>query len=252
MTKQEALLDYVLRLADNNLILGQRLAECCSKAAELELDIALTNIALDLMGQARNLFQYAAEVENSGKTEDDFAFLRDIQAFRNTLLVEMPNEDFAYTISRQFFFDVYNFLFYRALQDSKDERLAEIATKSMKEISYHIRFSSEWIIRLGDGTELSHQKMQDAVDYTWDYIADLFHMDEVDELLIKEGIAIDLNSLKSAYNNKIAEIFAEATLEIPEHEPFQKGGKQGLHTEHLGHILAELQWMQRSYPEAEW
>ncbi len=252
MTKQEALLDYVLRLADNNLILGQRLSEWCSKAAELELDIALTNIALDLMGQARNLFQYAAELEGAGKTEDDYAYLRDVTAFRNLLLVELPNEDFAYTIARQFFFDVYNYLFYRALQDSKDQRLAEIATKSLKEITYHIRFSSEWVIRLGDGTDLSHQKMQTAVNDTWDYIAELFEMDEVDELLLKEEIAVDLHSLKASYHNKVAEIFAEATLDIPTEEPYQKGGKKGLHTEHLGHILAELQWMQRAYPNAEW
>jgi ring-1,2-phenylacetyl-CoA epoxidase subunit PaaC len=252
MTKQEALLDYVLRLADNNLILGQRISEWCSHAAELELDIALTNIALDLIGQSRNLYQYAAEVEGAGKSEDDYAYLRDVGGFRNALLVEIPNEDFAFTIARQFFFDVYNYLFYRALQDSKDERLAEIATKSLKEITYHIRFSSEWMIRLGDGTDLSHEKMQTAVNETWDYLSDLFETDEVDELLLKEGIALDLKALKPAYDNKIAEIFAEATLDIPSHEPYQKGGKKGLHTEHLGHILAELQWMQRAYPNAEW
>lgn len=249
---QNDLQNYVLRLADNNLILGQRLAEWCSHAAELELDIALTNIALDLMGQARNLFQYAAELGDDQKTEDDYAFLRDVGQYKNTLLVEIPNGDFACTIARQFFFDVFNLLFYTELKQSNDQRLAEIAVKSIKEINYHLRFSSEWMIRLGDGTEISHQKIQDAIHETWDFIADLFAMDEVDQRLIATGIAVDLSKIKPAYDAKVAEIINTATLTLPDYEPYQKGGKQGFHTEHLGKLLAEMQWMQRAYPNAEW
>jgi len=252
MNKKEALLDYILRLGDNNLILGQRLSEWCGHAPELELDIALTNIALDLMGQTRNLYQYAGEVEDKGRTEDDIAFLRDVRAYRNVLLVEQPNEDFAYTIVRQFFFDVYNFLFYRALQESKDSRLAEIAVKSLKEINYHIRFSSEWVIRLGDGTDISREKMQTAIDDLWDYVGELTEMNEVDKIMLTEGIAVDLEQLKESYYAKIAEILEMATLKTPTYEPYQLGGKNGEHTEHLGHLLTELQWMQRAYPESAW
>jgi ring-1,2-phenylacetyl-CoA epoxidase subunit PaaC len=252
MNTKDALLDYVLRLADNNLILGQRLSEWCGHAPELELDIALSNIALDLIGQSRNLYQYAAELEGKGRTEDGLAYLRDCEAYRNVLLVEQPNEDFAYTVVRQFFFDVYNYLFYSELAKSKDEQLAAIAEKSLKEIHYHLRFSSEWTIRLGDGTEVSHKKMQTAVNDLWDFIGELTLPNEVDELLLKDGIAVDLNTIKSAYFQKVKEILSEATLAIPTHEPFQIGGKEGKHSEYLGHILSELQWMQRAYPGAEW
>lgn len=252
MTKKEALLDYILRLGDNNLILGQRLAEWCGHAPELELDIALTNIALDLMGQTRNLFQYAAEIEGKARTEDDIAYLRNNREFRNVLLVEQPHEDFAYTIVRQFFFDVYNYLFYRELQNSKDERLAEIAIKSIKEISYHIRFSSEWMIRLGDGTAESKEKMQEAVNGLWDYVGEMTTMNEVDEIMLAEGVGVDLNKVKPLYYAKVHEIMAKATLEVPDYEPYQKGGKEGYHSEHMGHLLAELQFIQRAYPGMEW
>lgn len=246
------LVDYILQIGDNSLILGQRLSECCGHAAELELDIALTNIALDLMGQTRNLYQYAGELEGKGRTEDNLAFLRDVRDFRNVLLVEQPNEDFAYIIVRQFFFDVFNFLFYRELQNSNDRRLADIAVKSLKEINYHIKFSSEWVIRLGDGTTTSHDKMQKAVDDLWDYAGELLTENEVDIQMAKEGIGVDLTTIKDAYYGKIAEIFEAATLKIPTYEPFQKGGKNGRHSEYLGHILAEMQWMQRAYPNMEW
>ncbi len=252
MTHQEALLDYVLRLADNNLILGQRLSEWCGHAPELEVDIALTNIALDLIGQSRNLYTYAAELEGKGRTEDDIAFLRDSGAYRNVLLVEQPNDDFAYCIVRQFFSDVYNYLFYRELQNSKDQRLAEIADKSLKEISYHIRFSSEWMIRLGDGTELSNSKMQEAIDELWDYVGEMTEANETDKILTEVGIAVDLDKIRPFYYQKVADILEEATLKQPPYAPFQKGGKDGLHTEYMGHILAEMQWMQRVYPGAEW
>lgn len=252
MTKKKALLDYILRLGDNNLILGQRLAEWCGHAPELEIDIALTNIALDLMGQTRNLFQYAAELQGEGKTEDDLAYHRDDREFRNVLLVEQPHDDFAYTIVRQFFFDVYNYLFYRELENSKDERLAEIATKSIKEINYHIRFSSEWVIRLGDGTEESKARMQEAVNHLWDYAGEMTKMNAVDEIMLAEGIGVDLNKIKPLYFSKVHEILTEATLDVPDYEPFQEGGKEGLHSEHLGHMLAELQFVQRAYLGMEW
>lgn len=252
MTVKDALLDYVLRLADNNLILGQRLAEWCGHAPELEIDIALSNIALDLVGQSRNLYAYATELEGKGHSEDDLAFLRDSEAFRNILLVEQPNEDFAYTIARQFYFDVYNYLFYKELKNSRDNRLTEIAEKSMKEISYHIRFSSEWVIRLGDGTAVSHEKMQEAIETLWDYAGESIEMNEVDKILLAEGIGVDLDKIRPLYFQKVTDILAEATLAKPAYEPFQKGGKEGIHSEYLGHILAEMQWMQRAYPGVEW
>jgi len=252
MTTKEALLDYVLRLADNNMILGQRLCEWVGHAPELELDIALQNIALDLIGQSRNLYAYATDIEGKGRTEDDFAFLRDCDTFRNVLLVEQPNDDFAYAIVRQFFYDVYNYLFYRELQSSKDARLVEIADKSLKEITYHIRFSSEWMIRLGDGTAQSNAKMQDAIDELWDYVGELTLVNEVDKQMLKEGLGVDLDKIRPLYYQKVTDILAEATLQQPKYESFQKGGKDGIHSEYLGPLLAEMQWMQRAYPGAEW
>ncbi len=248
----QSLINYTLQIADNNLILGQRLSEWCGHAPELEIDIALTNIALDLIGQSRNLYQYAAELEGKGRSEDDIAYLRDSSRYRNVLLVEQPNEDFAYTIARQFFFDVYNHLFYQELTKSKDERLAEIAEKSLKEINYHIRFSSEWMIRLGDGTKLSHEKIQTAVDDLWDFIGEMTLLNDTDREMLSNGIGVDLNKIRPLYFQKVKEILAEATLNIPVEEPFQKGGKNGIHSEFLGHLLAEMQWMQRAYPGAEW
>jgi len=252
MSNQNLVLEYVLRLADNNLILGQRLSELCGHAPELETDIALTNIALDLVGQSRNLYQYAAELEGKGRTEDDFAFLRDVTEFKNVLLVEQPNEDFAHTIVRQFYFDVFNSFLYSALCQSEDKQLAAIAEKASKEIKYHLRFSSEWMIRLGDGTDLSHDKMQEAVLNLWDFVSELVSPDAVDIELAKIGIAVDLHQISRLYDTKIREILAEATLDYPQHKSFQKGGKQGKHTEYLGLILAEMQWMQRAYPNAIW
>ena len=198
------------------------------------------------------MYQYAAELEGKGRSEDDIAYLRDSSRYRNVLLVEQPNEDFAYTIARQFFFDVYNHLFYQELTKSKDERLAEIAEKSLKEINYHIRFSSEWMIRLGDGTELSHEKIQTAVDDLWDFIGEMTLLNDTDREMLSNGIGVDLNKIRPLYFQKVKEILAEATLNIPVEEPFQKGGKNGIHSEFLGHLLAEMQWMQRAYPGAEW
>ncbi len=239
-------------MGDNALILGQRLSEWCGHGPILEQDIAITNIALDLMGQARSLMQYAAEIENKGRDEDQIAFLRDAWDFRNVLLVEQPNEDWAYTITRQFFFDAYNFYFHQKLVESSDVHLAAIAAKSLKEVTYHLRYSSEWMIRLGDGTDVSHQKMQDAVNELWMYTGELLEMNEVDEIMIAEGIGVDLNVIKPLYEQTINDILAEATLQKPVDTWMQRGGKSGRHTEHLGYILADMQFVQRAYPNMKW
>jgi len=252
VTIKEAHLDYVLRLADNAFILGHRLSEWCGHGPVLEQDIAMTNIALDLVGQSRALYQYAAELKGNGKTEDDLAFLRDVGAFRNALLVEQPNEDWAYTIVRQFLFDAYNYFFYRELTGSKDATLSAFAKKTLKEVTYHLRFSSEWMIRLGDGTEVSHQKMQNALNDRWMFSGELLFPNETDHILTSEGIGVDLEKMKPFYDQKISEILDKANLQKPESDWMQKGGKDGRHTEHLGHILAELQFVQRAYPGLEW
>ncbi len=252
MTLIQAHLDYILRMGDNALILGQRLGEWCGHGPVLEQDIAITNIALDLIGQGRSLMQYAAELEGKGRDEDQMAFLRDAWDFRNVLLVEQPNEDWAYTITRQFFFDAFNFYFHQELTKSTDSHLAAIAEKSLKEITYHLRYSSEWMIRLGDGTDLSHEKMQSAVDDLWMYTGELTEMDEVDEMMVAEGIGVDLRVIKPWYDHKIHEVLAEASLQKPTGDWMQSGGKVGRHTEHLGYILADMQFMQRAYPNMKW
>jgi ring-1,2-phenylacetyl-CoA epoxidase subunit PaaC len=252
MKNEQAHFEYVLRMGDNALILGQRLSEWCGHGPVLEQDIAITNIALDLMGQARSLLDYAGKVEGKGRSEDDMAFLRDAWDFRNVLLVEQPNEDWAFTIVRQFLFDAYHFLFVREMKKSSDEQLAAIAEKSLKEITYHLRFSSEWMIRMGDGTGLSREKMQTALDAWWMYTGELFEMNEVDHLMIDAGIGVDLHALLPAYNERINAVLAEATLEKPDAGWMQSGGKEGRHTEHLGYILAELQFLQRAYPGLSW
>ncbi len=250
--KNKNLFNYLLQLGDNSLILGHRLSEWCGHGPILEVDMALTNIALDLLGQTRNYFQYAAEIEEAGRTEDDLAMLRDVREFKNVLLVEQPNEDFAYTMARQFFFDAFHFLFLDQLKDSKDEQLAAIATKSLKEVKYHLRFSSDWIKRLGDGTEESHQKMQNAVDDIWMYVGELCEKNEIDEDMVSLNIGVDLDLIRPLFFDKIKEVLTVATIKIPESTWNQTGGKKGNHTEHLGFILSELQWMQRTYPNMEW
>ncbi len=252
MNNKEALHIYLLQLADNALILGHRLSEWCGHGPILEQDMAMTNIALDLVGQARSLYQYAAAVEGKGKTEDDLAYLRTVTEYRNVLLVEQPNEDFAYTVVRQFLYDIYSFHFYTQLKESSDQQLAAIAEKSLKEVSYHVRWSSEWMIRLGDGTELSHQKIQKAVNDLWMYSGELLQMSKIEEALLSEGIAVDLSNLKNDCEKKMESVLAEANIEKPENVFMQTGGKEGLHSEHFGYILSELQYLQRAYPGQEW
>lgn len=252
MENKEALFEYVLRIADNALILGHRVSEWCGHGPSLETDIGLTNIALDLVGHARVLLQYAAQVEGKGRSEDDLAFLRDIRDFKNVLLVEQPNGNFANTIARQFLFDTFNYHFFAALSNSKDEKLVAIAKKSIKELTYHYRYSAEWVIRLGDGTEESHEKMQEALDDIWDYAGELFVADEVDAKMLEEGIGVDLEDIRPLWEERVNAILKEATLTRPKDGWIQKGGKQGKHTEQMGLVLAEMQWMQRAYPGMEW
>jgi ring-1,2-phenylacetyl-CoA epoxidase subunit PaaC len=249
---KENLYKYILGVADNSLILGQRMGELCGHGPSLETDIACTNISLDLFGQVRSYYQYAAKIAGDGRNEDDIAMLRKEHEYANVLLVEQLNTDFAYIMARQFLFDVYHLLFLQELEKSKDLTLSAIAKKSVKEVSYHQRFSSDWIKRLGDGTEESHQKMQDAIDDLWTYTDELFHQTEADKAMVKEGIGVDVTKLKDNYYQIINSVLEEATLSIPELKYFQKGGKQGIHTEHLGYLLSDLQYMQRTYPNMEW
>jgi ring-1,2-phenylacetyl-CoA epoxidase subunit PaaC len=249
------MINYILHLADNALIYGHRLSEWCGHGPILEVDMAISNIALDNIGTARTLYQYAAEIEGNGKTEDSYPYFRDVREFKNVLLVEMPNGDFADTIARSLFFDAYQFLFYTALKNSKDEKLAAIAEKSIKEVTYHLRFSKEWTIRLGDGTDESKQKIQRAINDLWSYTGELFDASEVEKEMIAKGIAPDISELKTAWEKIIADTLEEATLTYPislQGGWFQKGGKTGVHTEYMGFLLAELQYMQKTYPGNEW
>jgi ring-1,2-phenylacetyl-CoA epoxidase subunit PaaC len=246
------LLEYTLQLADTSLILGHRLSEWCGHGPILEQDLAMANIALDLIGETRSLFQYAAELEGQGRSEDDLAYLRDAVEYKNPLLVEQPNGDFAATILRQFLFDGFHFFLLKDLQNSSDQRLAGIAAKSFKEASYHLKWSSEWVIRLGDGTEESRQRIQKAIDTLWMYSGELFHMTETEKQLAQAGIIPEYATLQPQWEAHLAKVFAEATLEVPQNVFMQKGGKIGRHAEHLGYILTELQYLQRAYPGLEW
>ena len=246
------LYQYLLHLGDNAMILGHRLSELCGHGPSIETDIALTNHSLDLFGQVRNYFQYAAEIAGENKTEDDIAFVRLENEYRSTLLVEQPNRDFAHVIARQFFFDAYHVLLLEKLMESNDEQIAAIATKSIKEVKYHFRFSSEWTKRLGDGTDISHKKMQAAVDYLYPYIGELTEESDIEKEMKEKGIGADLPALRGPYFAKIKSILEEATLNVPELIWSHSGGKKGVHSEHLGHILSELQYMQRAYPNMQW
>lgn len=246
------LIQYILGVADNSLILGQRLGELCGHGPSIETDIALTNISLDLLGQVRSYYQYIAKLQGGDATEDTVAFLRLEREYKNVLLVEQPNTDFGYSIARQFLFDVFHLSLLEELQNSKDEMLAAIAQKSIKEVLYHVRFSSDWIRRLGDGTVESHERIQTALNDLWIYTDELFHQTEADKVMVTEGIGVDVTLLKASYYQKVSAILEEATLQTPQIEYFQKGGKLGIHSEHMGYILTELQYMQRTYPNMTW
>jgi ring-1,2-phenylacetyl-CoA epoxidase subunit PaaC len=247
-----SLFDYVLRLGDSCLILSQRLGEWCGRGPILEEDLALTNIALDLNGQAQLWLGYAAEIEGQGRTEDQLAFLRDAQAFRNLLLVEQANGDFAMTIARQFYFDLWHSWLLKELLHSSDQRIREISEKAHKEVRYHLRRSAGWVIRLGDGTEESHNRMQRAVDELWQFTGEFFETDAVDQTMVEEKIGPDPRTFQTIWMDRVKSTFAEATLGLPETGWMQRGGKRGIHTERLGYLLAEMQFLQRAYPGAKW
>lgn len=244
-----ASLPYLLHLADNALILGHRNSEWCGHGPVLEQDIAITNISLDLIGQARNLYQLAAPLAGAEATEDSLAFLRDAREFRNCLLVELPKGNWAVTVLRQFFFSNYQSLLYERLQQSSSAALAAVAEKAAKEVAYHLRWSSEWVIRLGDGTEESHQKISEALTSLWPYTGELFTPAGYEDI---KSIGFALEELRARWLQTTAEVLQEATLDTPPAGWNQQGGKEGIHTEHLGFLLAEMQFLQRAYPHAQW
>lgn len=261
------LIDYTLHLADNALIIGHRCSEWCGHGPILEQDIALSNMALDYIGQARYLYQYAATLinqmspaerssfisDNGEATEDSLAYLRDEREFKNLLLTEMPNGDWAQTVLRQFFFSTYQYYLYAQLQKSSDAQLAAIAEKSLKEVTYHLKWSSEWVIRLGDGTEESKRRLLRALDELWMFTGELFEIAEYETGLLQDAIAVDLSGIQSEWEQKVAAVFEEATIEVPATKTWhQTGGKRGVHTEHLGYLLAEMQYLQRVHPGATW
>jgi ring-1,2-phenylacetyl-CoA epoxidase subunit PaaC len=243
---------YALRRADDALILGHRLSEWCGHAPMMEEDMALANMGLDLLGQARELYSYAAEVEGNGNDEDKFAYLRDVRQYRNLLLLEQPNGDFARTMVRQFFYAAFADLYWRAMMNSRDATLAAIAAKSEKESAYHVRHSSEWMVRLGDGTDESHLRAQTAIDDLWAFTGEMFEVDDSERGLIDAGIAVDPASLRPQWLATISGVLGEATLTMPKSNWMQQGGRDGRHSEHLGHLLSELQSMQRTFPAAIW
>jgi ring-1,2-phenylacetyl-CoA epoxidase subunit PaaC len=243
---------YALRLGDLSLVLGQRLGEWVGHAPALEEDLGLANVALDMIGQARLLLSYAAEVEGKGRDEDQIAYLRDQSAYFNAVLVEQPNGDFGQTIVRQVLIDAFQLELYEQMANSADTRLAAIAAKSVKEVRYHLRYSSDWLVRLGDGTEESRSRVQSALDLLWPYTVELFAEDELDRAMADRGIAPRLADVQAAWDRRIDDILSEATLRRPNDRPHAWHGKRGEHSEHLGYILAEMQHLQRTYPGARW
>jgi ring-1,2-phenylacetyl-CoA epoxidase subunit PaaC len=243
---------YALRLADDALILGHRISEWCGHAPMLEEEMALANVALDLIGQARELYSYAAKVEGKGYDEDKLAYLRDVRQYRNLLLLEQPNGDFAHTLVRQFFYSAFADPYWRAMMKSSDPTLAAIAAKSEKETAYHLRHASEWIVRLGDGTEESHRRAQAAIEDLWAFTGEMFTVDDSERGLVNAGIAVDPATLHASWLKTVTDVFNEATLALPSNSWMQQGGRSGRHSEHLGHLLSELQSMQRTFPGATW
>lgn len=252
-TSKEALFEYLLRLADDRLILGHRLSEWCGHGPILEEDIALSNIALDYIGHAASLYEYAAEIEGKGRHRDDIVYFRDDPQYKNLKITELPKGDFGFTIARQFLFSVFSYLLYEALSKIEDKQMGGIIAKHLKEIRYHLRHSREWVYRLGDGTEESHRRMQDAFNELWTYTDELFYMDEVDKELIKQELAVDLETIRPKWQETVVEVLEKATLVVPDFDQYMgSGGRKGFHTEHLGHLLAEMQHLRRSYPDADW
>ena len=246
------LFTYTLRLADNALVLAQRLSEWTGHGPFLEEDLALTNITLDTFGTATSLLDYAAKVENKNRDADALAYRRNEREFTNVLLVEQDNGDYAKTMLRQVLIDAYNVLLYTELSKSKDETLAGISQKAIKEVSYHYRHSSSWVIRFGDGTEESHTKIQTALNELWRFTGELFEQDDVETALVKQGIAVDVKAFQAKWEKQLDELFAKANLKKPETVFMQSGGRKGIHTEHLGYLLSEMQTLPRMLPDAKW
>ena len=247
-----AFFEYLLRLGDDRLVLGHRTSEWCGHGPILEEDIALTNIALDLIGEANLLLQRAGQVEGKGRDQDALAYLRNDREFRNALMVELPRGDFGYTIVRQFLFSTYALRQWEALTSCADADLAGIAAKAVKESRYHVRHAGEWLARLGDGTDESHARTQDALDDLWRYTGELFMTDAVERELVKQKLAVDSSTLEAAWKRDVAETVARATLRLPADGYMQRGGRTGFHSEHLGHMLAEMQVLPRTHPGATW
>lgn len=249
---KDKIYQYLLMLGDNSMILGHRLSELCGHGPNLETDIALTNISLDLFGQVRNYFQYAAELKEEGTTEDDIAFLRYEHEYKNTLLTEQPNTDFAWVIGRQFLFDAFHLPLLEQLVNSNDDRIEAIATKSLKEVKYHYRFSSVWVKRLGGGTTVSREKMQTAIDSLWTYTNELFLETEIEKEMKIFSIGADLDVVRAQFDVNVHQVLNAVNLQTPNTKDFQQIGKNGVHTEQMGYILSELQYMQRAYPNMNW
>ncbi|MGI8893035.1 MAG: 1,2-phenylacetyl-CoA epoxidase subunit PaaC [Bacteroidia bacterium] len=254
MAAAPAIFLYSLKLGDNALVLGHRLSEWCGHGPVLEEDIALSNIALDLVGQARAFLTYAAEVEGKGKTEDDLAFHRDIMQFRNHMLAEQPNHDFAFTIIRQLLHSNYSYLLYKKLKESKDATISAIAEKALKEVTYHLRHAGEWTLRMGDGTEESNQRAQNAINDLWMFTDELFINSDFEKELITKKIAVDNLSLEDEWKKTIRDLLLRAKLNMPDSNNIKmaSGSNKGRHTEHLGHLLADMQFLPRAYPQAKW
>jgi ring-1,2-phenylacetyl-CoA epoxidase subunit PaaC len=247
-----ALFEYLLRLGDDSLILGQRLGEWCGHAPSVEVDLSLANIALDLIGQATHFLNRAGEVEGKGRDGDALAFRRDVLDYRNCWLVEQPNGDFARTMARQFLFSTWQKLLFRHLLGSKDELIAGVAEKAVKEVTYHQELASEWVIRLGDGTEESRRRIEDGLAWNWRFVPELYEMDDLAAFMAERGIGADLAAFRSDYDAQIRAVLAEATLEAPPDQRPILGGRRGHHSEHLGHLLAVMQFLPRTYPDAKW
>ena len=252
MTDAHATLDYLLRLGDDSLILGQRLTEWCGHAPALEVDLSLANIGLDLIGQATFFLGLAGEREGKGRDADKLAFHRDVLQFRNCLLVEQPNGDFAQTIARQFLFSTLQHALLDALTRSTDPRIAEIAAKAVKEVRYHADLAADWVIRLGDGTDESRTRMIDGLDWFWRFVDEMFEMDAIEQALADNGIAVDKTALRAGFDRIVSGVLTEATIPVPQLPRAVKGGRIGHHSEHLGHLLAQMQYLPRAYPDAVW